>query len=149
MAADPWKVYDIGRLGITNGSIDLDGHVIKCALMTSSYVPNLSGHVTFSALTGEVAAGSGYTAGGVTVTVTVTGIGSNKVRIDSTDPTWAASGGDIVARYALYYDSSIGTNNLLWYSLLNNTPADVTATDGNPFVITNDASGIVEISGGV
>jgi len=57
---------------------------------------------------------------------------------------WTASGGSITARYAVIYNSTTG--GLIGYSLLDNSPADVTATTGNTFTVSPNASGIFDLT---
>src|SRR5688572_28986473 len=90
-----------------------------------------SASTTYAALTGEHANANGYTTGGIAVTLTLSG--TNPVTVDiQTDPVWTASGGSIVARYAVIYE--VG-GDVLMYCLLDSTPADVTVTTGNPLTI--------------
>lgn len=63
---------------------------------------------------------------------------------DATDPAvWTASGGSIVARYAVLYE--VG-GNVLAYCLLDSAPADVTATTGNTLTFTINASGVATLA---
>ena len=62
-------------------------------------------------------------------------------------PTWTASGGSITARFAVIYDDTHASDQALCVCLLDTAPADVTATDGNTFTITMNASGILTLSG--
>jgi hypothetical protein len=61
----------------------------------------------------------------------------------SADPVWTASGGSITARFAVIYEVS-GT--VLCYCLLDSTPADETATNGNTLTVTPNASGIFTLA---
>ena len=47
--------------------------------------------------------------------------------------SWTASGGSIVARFAVLYEVS---GDVLAYCLLDSTPADVTTTAGNTLTIS-------------
>lgn len=132
MAADPWARYNSGQLKVENSTIDLDADVIKVALFTSAYTPAATDTTYASISANEVANANGYTTGGITVTTTVTEA-AGVVTFDSNDPTWTAAGGSITARYAVLYDSTTG--DLLAYSLLDNTPADVTVTDTNTLTL--------------
>jgi hypothetical protein len=74
---------------------------IKCLLCTSSYTPNQNSHETIADITDEVAAGSGYSTGGILLTNKTIVVGTNVVYFDATDPSWADS--SITARYAIIY----------------------------------------------
>ena len=81
-------------------------------------------------------------AGGIGVTLTLSGTTTVTVDI-STDPVWTASGGSITARYAVIYE--VG-GDVLCYSLLDTTPADVTATDGNTFTVAAHTNGVFTLA---
>ena len=49
-------------------SVDWDSDTLKLTLHTSSYTPDLNGHVFVSSLTNELSTAGGYTSGGVTLT---------------------------------------------------------------------------------
>lgn len=135
MAAGAWQFPSASKAKLLNGQFDIDSDTYKCGLATSS--SNLgAGSTTYAALTGEVAQANGYTTGGVAVTLVISG--STTVKVDfQTDPSWNASGGSIVARFAFVYE--VG-GDIVCYCLLDSTPADVTATDGNPLTVAADGT---------
>lgn len=129
MAAGPWTFTNAGRKLLLDGTFDLDTDVFKMALFLST--SNIgSGSTTYAGLTNEHANANGYTTGGKTVAMTVTG--TTTVTVDCDDQVWTASGGSIIARYAVIYESG---GNVLCYCLLDSTPADVTATNGNTLTV--------------
>lgn len=146
-AAGKWKLYDTAKLKIAQGIIDLDTHTFKCALFTSTSNCDTLTHDEFADLSSEVATAFGYTAGGVTVpNVTTTNL-SGTTTVDSDNFGWTATLGSITARYAVIYDDTVAGDPLLCVCLLDATPANVTATSGNPFTIAISTSGIFTISG--
>lgn len=150
MAADAWKVYESFKEYMADGTIDLDTHAFKMQLHTSTYAPNLGTQSVKADLTNEVANAVGYTTGGVTLTnVTWTRAGGI-VTFDCDNAVWTATGGSITARYAVVIDDTptAPADPLVCYSLLDNAPADVTATDGNTFTVAIHANGIFTLSGG-
>ena len=141
MAADNWLFTDSGRTKLLDGTFDIDSDSWKVALFLST--SNIGASSTaFSGVTNEHAAGNGYTAGGEAITLTLAGTTTVTVDISS-DPVWNASGGDIVARFAAIYE--VG-GDILCHALLDNTPADVTATDGNPLTVAANASGVFTLA---
>jgi len=141
MAAGTWVLTDTARTKLINGTFDLDSDTYKMALFLST--SNIAASSTaYSGLTNEHAAANGYTTGGVAITLTLTGTTSVKVDI-SVDPSWTASGGSIVARYAVIYE--VG-GDVLCYCLLDSTPADVTVTNGNTLTVAANASGIFTLA---
>jgi hypothetical protein len=147
MAAGKWKVYESAKEFIGDGRIDLDTHSFKIALFTSASNANTLTHDELADLTNQVANGFGYTTGGITL-VNVTWIRSGgTVTFDADNVEWTASGGPITARFAVIYDDTDANDALLAVCLLDTTPADVTATDGNKLQINFNASGIFTLSG--
>jgi hypothetical protein len=140
MAAGQWQLTNEGRTRLSNGEW-LDGDTYKIALFLST--SNIgAASTTYAGLTNEHANANGYTTGGNAVTVSRSG--TTTVTIDLTDPAaWTASGGSITARFAVLYEVS---GRVLAYCLLDSTPADVTATDGNTLTITIHASGILTLA---
>ena len=140
MAAGAWTFTNVGRTDLLNGTYDLDSDTFKMALFTSS--SNLGASTTtYAGVTNEVANANGYTTGGSSVTLSLSG--TTTVTVDSTDVTWTASGGSITARFAAIYE--VG-GRVLCYCLLDSTPADVTATDGNTLTVQINASGVFTLS---
>lgn len=147
MAAGKWKLYESAKEFIADGSIDLDTHSFKCALFLSTSNCDTLSNDELGDLTNQHANASGYTTGGVALTgVTWTRSGGT-VTFDCDNPVWAASGGNIVARFAVIYDDTHATDALLAVCLLDTTPADVTATDGNTLTISVHSSGVFTLSG--
>lgn len=120
--------YGNGLLNLARGNIDLDTDTFKVMLTTSAYTPNQDTHDFRDDVTNEVA-GTGYTAGGATLTgVSVTyDAATNQVRVSWTDPTWPTS--TITARTAVIYKSRGGAasaDELLAYCT-NDTDVSSTA----------------------
>ncbi len=128
-----------GRLKISDGTIVVGTDTFKAALFTSS--SNIgAGSTTYAGLNNEVANANGYTTGGISVTLTNTTVSTTNTMVDvSVDPVWTASGGSIVARFVAYYEVS---GHVLCYALLDSTPANVTATDGNTLTVAASGSGL-------
>ncbi len=141
MAADAWLFTNGGRTSLIDGLFDIDGDTWKCALFLST--SNIgAASTTFAGVTNEHAAANGYTAGGIAVTLTLAGTTTVTVDI-TTDPVWTASGGSIVCRFAVIYE--VG-GDVLCYSLLDNAPANVTATTGNTLTVAANASGVFTLA---
>ena len=149
MSAGKWKIYEQAKLDIVNGLIDFDTHSFKINLyLSTSNCNTLSGTTTLASLTNQVATKYGYTQDTKAVTIS-TAQASGTVTVDeTTNPVWTASGGSITARYAVIYDDTHASKQAVCVCLLDTTPADVTATSGNTFTITMNASGLFTISGG-
>lgn len=125
MAAGQWTIPTAARTSLFNGTFDLDSDSFKIALVDSGSNVG-AGSTTWAGVTNELATAFGYTAGGQAVTVGLSG--TTTITWTLADTTWTASGGSIVARWAVIYE--VG-GNVLAFMLLDATPADVTTTDGN------------------
>jgi hypothetical protein len=93
-----------------NKEVDWDTDTIKVALATSSYTPNQDTHDYFDDVSSYEVSGTGYTAGGATLTTKTNAYtsGTNVTKFDADDVSWTTS--TITARYAIIYDSSPATN---------------------------------------
>ena len=140
MAAGTWTFTDAGRTKLLDGTFDLDTDTFKMALFLST--SNLgTGTTTYAGVTNEHSNANGYTTGGTAVTLSLSG--TTTVTVDSTDASWTASGGSIVARFAAIYEVA---GQVLCYCLLDSTPADVTCSSGNTLTVTIHASGVFTLS---
>jgi len=138
MAAGPWQFTNAARTNLLNGTVPIDSGTFKMALFLST--SNLGpASTTYAGVTNEHTNANGYTTGGIAVDLVLSGTTTVKCDI-ATDPVWTASGGSIVAHYAAIYE--VGAD-ILCYCLLDDTPADVTATDGLPLTVAaHAASGV-------
>lgn len=119
-----------------SGTIDLDAHTIKIALYTST--ATLSAATTAYTTTNEVV-GTGYTAGGNTLTGATVSTSGTTAFVDFNDTTWATA--TITARGALIYDASASNKAIAVLDF----GADKTSTAGN-FTVqfpTADASNAI------
>lgn len=110
--------YKLELLGGTHQA----GDVYKMALYTSSAV--LDKTTTAYSATNEVA-GTGYTAGGITLAGEARALDGDTAVLDFSDPTWSAA--TITAAGCLIYNSSRANKAVAAYSFGGN----VTSTGGN------------------
>lgn len=135
------KQYGLFQYGLLSATaarrIDVVNDTLKVALTTSTHVPNHDTDAYFSDLTNEIS-GTGYTAGGVTVTsVTLNYVtGTNLVVVDAVDPEWTTA--TFTARNChLYKDTGVAaTSPLIAYGTF---AADRTVTAGT-FTLQLDAT---------
>jgi hypothetical protein len=134
LTAGSWTLTNEFRTQLLEGTFSnlTTGSAVHVGLYTSSSNIGASS-TTIAGVTNELSTADGYTAGGVTATLTATGTTSVTLSF-SASVTWTASGGSIVARFAVVYEPS---GHVIAYCLLDNTPADVTVTSGNTLTISN------------
>lgn len=129
---------------LLNKEVDIDTDTLKVMLTTSAYTPNQDTHRYKSDVTNEIT-GTGYTAGGATVTsptVTYTGA-SNLITFDAADTSWSSA--SFTARTYVLYDSTPATDAtrpLIQYETFG---SDQTVTSST-FTIVWNASGIFTIT---
>ena len=150
MAADAWKVYNKFKEYMADGTIDLDGDTFKIILLDSGHTIDLTDDTYSDVSADELSTANGYTAGGETLTSVTWSESSGTITFDCADVTWTASGGAITARYAVIYDDTPTSpaDPLVAYCLMDNSPADVSASDGADLTIQMSANGIFTLSGG-
>ena len=141
MAASAWTFPNSQRTYLLNGTFDLDTDTFLMALFLSTSDIGAAS-TTYAAVTNQHANANGYTTGGSSIGQ-FTLSGTTTVTVDCTDETWTASGGSIIARFAVIYESA---GNVLCYSTLDTTPADVTATTGNTLTVQINASGVFTLA---
>ena len=132
MTIGPWVLTDAFRTKLVDQGLRPSTASWKLALYQSTSDLTVAS-TTYAGVTNEVANGNGYTTGGIAVTLTRTGTTTVTVSFAAT-PQFTASGGNIVARWAALYEVS---GDVAAFCLLDDTPADVTTTDGSTLQITN------------
>lgn len=118
---------------LSRGNINPAADTFKMMLVTSAYTPDKDAHLKRSIVTNEVT-GTGYTAGGMVVTATVTKDTANdRLDVSFSNPSWANA--TITARAGVIYKSRGGAasaDELVAYADFNQ---DVTSTGGT-FAVT-------------
>lgn len=142
-----WRVYDSFKELMADGTLDLDGDSFSVALYTSTSNASTLTTSDETAVTNEVAAGNGYTAGGVAVTSPTWTQSGSTTRFDGSDPAWTATGGSITARYALLYDTTPATDKVVAYCILDSAPADVVVNATNTLTIQIATGGYFDLGG--
>lgn len=133
-------LYAITFLNNLNGgtAVDLDTDTLKIMLVTSAYTPDFGVHDFKADVTNEVS-GTGYTAGGETLTSLSLTQSAGTITFDAADVTWASS--TITARGAVIYDDTVLNDPLICYIDFG---SDQSSSSGD-FVISFNASGIFTI----
>lgn len=138
------KFYGKFLQSLFNKEIDFDSDTIKVMLCTSAYTPDQDTHRYKSDVTNEIT-GSGYTAGGITLTsATVTyDAANNRITFDAADAEWNPA--TITARHVVIYDATPGADTTRPLIAFMSYDADVSSTAA-PFRLIWDAAGICSLS---
>ena len=106
-------------------------------VLLTNTAPSLSNTVKAD-ISGELSTGSGYTAGGATITVTSSAQSSGLYTLVADDVTWTASGGSIGPfRYAVIYNDTATNDELFWYI---DYGYSITVASGQTFTIDFDGT---------
>jgi hypothetical protein len=141
MAAGAWSFTNGARSDILGGVVNIGADSYKMCLLTSA--SNMAAtSTTYAALTGEVGTtNTGYTTGGVSVTLSKSGTAS--VPVVQAAASWTAGTANLTAKWAAIYE--VG-GNILCYALLDSGGADVTATSGNPFTVGGTSATVLTLA---
>ncbi len=126
-------IYNRGLEQWAKGNIDFDTDTFKVMLTTNSYTPDKDANDYRDDVTNEIT-GTGYVAGGATVTVSVTRDDVNdRVDISLGGTSWTTS--TLTARRAVYYKSRGGAASADEIIAVIDFGADVSTTAGT-FTLT-------------
>lgn len=129
-------------LDTTQLALDLDLETHKVALFTNSITPNFTTDTAYGASPYDAneVSGTGYTAGGATLTTTTFTGASGTATFDAADTSWSSS--TITnAKGALIYADALAGNNAI---VLINLGQDYSTSNGT-FLIAWSASGIAAL----
>lgn len=121
-------IYNSFLDDVFRGNIDCDTDTFYVLLVTSSYTEDKDAHDKRDDVTNEVS-GTGYTAGGVAATVTVTKDTANdRIDVSLGSASWASS--TITARKAVYYKRRGGAASADELVAVNDFGSDVITSSG-------------------
>lgn len=149
MAASAWLVHDKVKEYMGNKVIDFDSDSFIMILGLSASNMHTSTTDAYSTVTSEVATNYDYTQGTKAITSPTWSETTGTATFDCDDVIWTANGGSIVARFAAMYDDTVASpviDPIICSTLLDTTPLDVTATDGNAFTIQIHTSGVFTLA---
>ncbi len=124
-----------------DGTIDLDNDTLKCMLLTESYTIDATDTVVVDLGSVEVS-GTGYTAGGVSLTGVSWETAGTTTTLDFNDAQWPNA--SFTARYAVIYDDT-PTSPADPLICLFDFGSNQTVSNGT-FTIQFNASGVISIT---
>lgn len=121
-------IYDRALEHVARGAIDFDTDTFKCMLVTSAYTEDKAAHDFRNDVTNEIT-GTGYTAGGVTVTATVSLDTTNhRLNVTFSPATW--TGATLTARKAIIYKFRGGASSADEILMCRDFGSDISSTGG-------------------
>lgn len=148
MAANAWTIYNEFKATLGLKALNLNTDTIKMALFksTSNCGSASLGTAQYATLTNETTNANGYTTGGVTLSGVSYSQTSGTATFTVGTGSWMAAGGTIVARFAVLYDDTATNKDLICFTTLDNTPADITVLNGETLNITINPSGVLTLT---
>lgn len=140
MTMGTFTLFDKVKEYIGDGTIDLDGHTFKAAIVTVTGAVDVTDDV-WADLSANIAAN---VAAVVLTSVTWTE-SSGTVTFNCAAITFTATGGAGTGRWLVIYDDTVSspvTDPLVGFALLDATPADVTILENDTLVLTPPAGGL-------
>ncbi len=141
--------FNRAKYELVNGKINWNNDTIKIALMNNSFsTPTASSYDTWSQVSSYECSGTGYTAGGLTLsnkTLTEDDI-NNKAIADAGDPTWTGINVGTIKGAMIY--KSTGTPSTSTLICWIDTGGFPITTNGGDITIQFNASGIFNLIDG-
>ena len=134
-------IYASFKEGLGKGHFDLAADTVRCALLTSAYVPS-AGHAALADVAASEASGAGYTAGGQTLSGVAWTLAGTSAALAAADPSWDEA--SLTARYALIYVAKTVAGRTNPLVCLLDFGADRGVTGGT-FSVRFDASGVLAL----
>ena len=144
-----WAIYNEFKFTFGKKVEDLSADQFKMALFLSTSNCGSVALVTaqYANLTNELANGNGYTTGGVVLAgVSWTALAGAVKTFTSNKASWTAGPGSLTFRFAVVYDNTSPNKDLVCFSLLDSTPADIVVLNGVTQDININAAGIFTLT---
>lgn len=128
-------------------TVDMDSDTFKVMLL-SAYTPAQDTHKFVSDVlgAGTEASGTGYTTGGQTLSSLSWTQSAHVYTWTFANPSWTTTGGSLAAAYAIFFDSTPGsnaTNPVACYWDFGGTQTSANGT----FTLTMNGSGLLTVTG--
>ncbi len=134
--------YNSGRLLLGQAGLNFTSDTLKCALLTNAHEPS-AGHEKLADVVAHEVSGTGYTAGGATLSGVSWSLVEGVAVLDATDPQWTEA--TFTARYAAIYAAKTVGEVVNPLVCLLDFGADKSVTAGT-FTVQFNTSGILTLS---
>jgi hypothetical protein len=123
--------YPLAVGGPLNGSVDYDTDTFYVMLLADTYTPDFDAHDYRNDVEADEASGTGYTAGGASVSVSIGSFNTTTNKWTVTLGSKVFTAATITARYAAYYKRRGGASTADELIGLNDFGSNVTSTAGD------------------
>jgi hypothetical protein len=100
-----------------------------------------------SSLSPPKPSGTGYTAGGVTLTSVTWTVSGHVYSLKATIPSWTTTGGTLSAAYAVFYDEHTRRRTSRSSATGTSTSGGTQTSSNGTFSLTQNAAGILTVTG--
>lgn len=139
-------VYNSAKRDLINGTIDLDTHDIRVALVKSTYTESAA-HDFMDDVVATEADATNYVRKALANEAVAVDAGNNRAEFDADDVVWTSLGGatNNTIKGAVVYKHVGGTDSANPLICFIDFPSDIT-TDGNNLTLTFNAEGILQLA---
>lgn len=149
MAAQAWKVYNLSKKKIGNGSISLASTAYRMTLHTSASNAATLTLGVYNSVTNEVTEANGYSSSGKALTSEVWTVGASakQYKFDVGDVLWTATGGTIPnIKFAVIYLSAAASANRHLLCNASLTSTQFTLSTSNTLTIQLASTGVFTLA---
>lgn len=145
MAAQAWKIYNLGKKKIGNATLNLASTAFRITLHTSAGNAATLSLGTYQSLTNEVAEGNGYSSSGKALASEAWTVGTSakQYKFDCDDPVWTGTGGTIPnIKFAVIWLSAASANGRHLLCTASLTSSQFTLSQGNTLTLQMNSAGV-------
>jgi hypothetical protein len=149
MAAQPWKVFNLAKKKIGNGSLNLASTAFRITLHTSASNAATLTLGTYASLTNEVAEANGYSSSGKALVSEVWTVGASakQYKFDADDVVWTGTGGTIPnIKFAVIWISGTSAGNRHLLATASLTSSQFTLAQNNTLTLQFNSAGILTLA---
>lgn len=142
------KAYPMLAKSLADKLVDLDSDTHKVMLLSAYTYAATHQFLSDVKAAGTEASGTGYTAGGATLSSVTWTRSGDVYTFDAADTSWSATGGSLAGKYVVIYDSTPATDAtrpVIGYVNLDGAGGTLTATDAN-FTVAWASGGILTVT---
>lgn len=142
------KAYPMLAKSLADKLVDLDSDTHKAMLLSAYTYAATHQFLSDVKAAGTEASGTGYTAGGATLSSVTWTRSGDVYTFDAADVVWNAAGGSLAGKYVVIYDSTPSTDAtrpVIGYINLDGAGGTLTATDAN-FTVAWASGGILTVT---